>query len=93
MKLRMMVVAAVVALTASIGAAPAFADPGQPKVTICHGSANHYVLITVDANALNGHFDGTDPGHGHRNLPDVFPAADGSCAGDGGGGNNGGGTL
>lgn len=78
---RMIVVAAVVALMGSTGAVPAFADPGQPKVTICHGSANHYVLITVDANALNGHFDGTAPGHGPQNLPDGLPAADGSCDG------------
>ena len=79
MAFRMIMVALVGALMASSGAATAFADPGQSKVTICHGSANHYVLITVDANALNGHFDGTAPGHGPRNLPDVFPAADGTC--------------
>ena len=66
---------------AECDAAPAFADPGQPKVTICHGSARDYVVISVDANALNGHFDGTDPGHGARNLPDGFLADDGTCTG------------
>ena len=39
------------------------------------------MIITVDANALNGHFDGTDPGHGPRNLPDLLVADDEPCTG------------
>jgi hypothetical protein len=70
------------ALLATVGAAaPAFAESGQPKITICHGSANHYVVITVDANAVHGHFDGTEPGHGWRNMADKLPDANGSCEG------------
>ena len=44
------------------------------KVSLCHGTAsepNPYVLISVDESALAGHFDGTAPGHGWRNHPDV----------------------
>jgi hypothetical protein len=60
--------------------------PDGHKVTICHGTAsesNPYVLITVDEEALGGHFghDGTGgaPGHGANSRPDVFPDADGAC--------------
>ena len=66
-------------------ATPALADGGAPQVTICHGSAGAYELITVDENALNGHFNGTDSAHGWKNLPDKFPEANGTCVADGGG--------
>ena len=57
------------------------------KILICHGTAsqtNPYVLISVAAEAVNGHFDGTGwildidllilkaPGHGPRNHPDIY---------------------
>lgn len=94
MKLRIIVVAGVFAVTAAVGVGPAFAASDGPKVTICHGSADHYVQITVDANAVeNGHSDGSEPAHGTHNLPDKLPTADGSCSGGGGGGGGGGGTL
>jgi hypothetical protein len=47
------------------------------KVRLCHGTAsdtNPYVLVVVDDNALAGHFDGADPGHGWQNAPDVLLA-------------------
>lgn len=56
------------------------------KILLCHGTAsepNPYVLISVDASALAGHFDGTAPGHGPRNNPDVYPV-NGECPGGGG---------
>lgn len=68
-----------------VAATPALADSSRPKVTICHGSSSGYVLITVDENALNGHFDGSDPAHGWQSLPDKYPEVDGTCAGSGGG--------
>jgi hypothetical protein len=52
-------------------AAQAAGDP--EKVLLCHGTAstqNPYVLIDVSVNALQGHFDGSAPGHGWRNAPD-----------------------
>lgn len=64
---------------------PALADSSQSKVTICHGSSAGYELITVDENALHGHFNGSDPAHGWQNLPDKFPEANGTCVADGGG--------
>lgn len=58
------------------------------KVWICHGTAsqtNPYVLISVDDNALAGHFDGTAPGHGPRNHPDILVTEDTTeCPDDGG---------
>lgn len=68
-----------------VAATPALADPSQSKVTICHGSSDGYVLITVDEHALNGHFDGSASAHGWQNLPDKYPEANGTCAADGGG--------
>jgi hypothetical protein len=53
------------------------AQAGGPadEVLLCHGTAsatNPYVLISVSANALQGHLDGTEPGHGWRNADDVL---------------------
>lgn len=66
---------------------------GDAKVRLCHGTAsekNPYVLIEVSENALQGHLDGTAPGHGWRNAPDfVLPDGYATCAealGGGGGG-------
>jgi hypothetical protein len=64
-----------------MGMAQAQAEQREHKVAICHGTAsdsNPYVLIVVDVHALNGHFDGTAPGHGKNNYPDFFPI-DGTC--------------
>ena len=60
---------------------------GDGKVLLCHGTAsetNPYVVIEVDEHALAGHFDGTAPGHGENNRPDLLANPDGTC-GDGGG--------
>jgi hypothetical protein len=54
----------------------------EDKVFICHGTASEprpYVLIEVDSSALNGHFDGTAPGHGAKNHPDIYPVPAGGC--------------
>ena len=72
------------------------AQAGGPadKVMLCHGTAsatNPYVLISVSANALEGHFDGTAPGHGWRNAPDfLLPAGYATCEDALGGGGEGG---
>jgi hypothetical protein len=58
------------------------------KVLICHGTASDtqpWELIEVDAHALNGHFDGTEPGHGGNNHPDFFPTGSDCSGGPGGG--------
>ena len=63
---------AVAALAVAVAAQ---AGGGADKVLLCHGTAsatNPYVLISVSENALQGHFDGTAPGHGWRNAPDVL---------------------
>ena len=63
------------------------AQAGGPadKVLLCHGTAsanNPYVLISVSENALQGHFDGTAPGHGEQNAPDfLLPDGSATCAG------------
>ena len=72
---------ALVAVVIATAFAGAVAASDGDKVTICHGTAsepNPYSLITVDASALAGHFDGTAPGHGPNNHPDVYPV-DGAC--------------
>jgi len=73
------------ALMALIGVGITYtqAQAGQKshKVNLCHGTASHsnpYVLIKVDRSALQGHFDGTAPGHGKNNYPD-FISHDGTC--------------
>lgn len=58
------------------------ASGNDDKVLICHGTAsekNPYVVISVDAHALEGHLDGTAPGHGKNNYPDLFLNPDGTC--------------
>ncbi len=66
-------------------AAPSGAEP-TGKVRVCHGTAsasNPYVLIEVDANALeDGHFkDGVGQAHGPRNNPDYLAGDDDECDG------------
>jgi hypothetical protein len=78
---------AAVACTAVFGAG-AQATP-EGKVLICHGSASAtspWELIEVSTSALNGHFDGTEPGHGDNNHLDFFPNAGGDCSDGPGGG-------
>ena len=56
-------------------AVAAQAGGSAQKVLLCHGTAsatNPYVLISVSPNALQGHFDGTAPGHGANNAPDMI---------------------
>ena len=87
-----LVVAVCAVLGIGFGTAQAANDH---KVQICHGTAsatNPYVLITVDEHALKGHFDenGTAPGHGWQNHPDLLitdqmPECPGP-GGEGGGG-------
>jgi hypothetical protein len=83
-------VSAIGALAATVGAQ---AGGVAGSVTLCHGTAsakNQYVLITVSESALGGHLDGTDPGHGWRNYPDMiydtdFATCEAQYDGDGGG--------
>jgi len=83
-------------LGALILAVAAQAGGGNEKVLLCHGTAsatNPYVLIDVSVNALQGHFDGTAPGHGEKNNPDMLfrPLEYETCAAqaaDSGGGND-----
>jgi len=66
---------------ATLFAGVAGAAPSE-KVLICHGTAsepNPYALIEVDVNGLNGHLDGTLPGHGPNNHADIYPAPAGGC--------------
>jgi hypothetical protein len=86
---RLALAAAAILVAAFAGAGNA-SDGG--KVLLCHGTAsepNPYALVSVDESALNGHFDGTAPGHGPNNNPDVYPV-NGACPttppGGGGGG-------
>jgi len=72
------------ALGALAVAVAAQAGGAAEKVLLCHGTAsakNPYVLISVSENALQGHLDGTAPGHGWQNAPD-FKLNDGyaTCA-------------
>ena len=74
----------------SIGIAVGAQASTEGKILICHGTPSEphpYSLISVDASALNGHFDGTAPGHGPNNAPDFLPAAGATdCSGGPGGG-------
>lgn len=87
---RIAVAAAICGVSVTAAAQGANAD----KVLLCHGTAsdsNPYVLISVSANALAGHLDGTAPGHGKNNYPDyVLPAGSTDCS-DGPDADNGGG--
>ncbi len=61
--------------TCAVGVAVAAQASSGDKVMLCHGTAserNPYVLISVDESALAGHFDGTAPGHGPKNNPDIL---------------------
>ncbi len=81
---RLPAVVAVLALSWSGVTAAAQASNNDP-VLICHGTAsetNPYVVISVDEHAVTGHFNGTAPGHGKNNHPDLLANPDGSC-GDG----------
>ncbi len=79
----------------AFGAFAVAAQAGGPadKVLLCHGTAsakNPYVLISVSENALQGHFDGSAPGHGWRNAPDFlllpgYASCEDQLAGEGGG--------
>lgn len=82
---RVALAAAACAAVVTVGAQASSED----RVVICHGTASEtspYELIEVNVNALNGHFDGTEPGHGGSNHPDFFPPAGGDCSGGPGGG-------
>jgi hypothetical protein len=71
---------------ASIGLVSAAQASQDDKVLICHGTAsetNPYVVISVDPHAIAGHFDGSAPGHGQNNHPDLMLGADGTCGGGG----------
>jgi hypothetical protein len=87
----LVVVSALGALAVTVGAQ---AESTAGEVALCHGTAsakNMYVLITVSENALQGHLDGSEPGHGWQNFPDmVYDDTYASCeaqydAEDGGG--------
>ena len=69
----------------SVGVTAAAQGSNAGKVLLCHGTAsdsNPYVLISVNVNALAGHFDGTAPGHGKNNYPDyLVPAGSTDCSG------------
>jgi hypothetical protein len=72
---------AVCVIGASVLASVGGATP-EANVLLCHGTVsepNPYVLISIDASGLNGHLDGTAPGHGPRNHPDLPPTAAGDC--------------
>ena len=61
----------------TVGIAVAAQASNGDKILICHGTVsdpNPWVMISVDASALAGHFDGSAPGHGPNNHPDFFPA-------------------
>ena len=62
----------------SVGLAVGAQASNGDKVSLCHGTAsesNPYVLISVSENALEGHLDGSGPGHGQNNYPDfLLPA-------------------
>ncbi len=69
--------AVIVCGVCSVGVTAAAQAGNAGKVLLCHGTAsdsNPYVLISVNVDALAGHFDGTAPGHGKNNYPDFFPA-------------------
>lgn len=80
---RASLVAATTLVALALAAAAQAGDDAE-KVLVCHGTAsetNSYVLISVSANALEGHFDGTEPGHGWRNAPDMlFDPTFATCA-------------
>ena len=66
------------ALAAGALALPATTSADEGRVWICHGTAsqsNPYVLIGVAPSAVAGHFDGTAPGHGKNNYPDIYIGA------------------
>ena len=83
--------ATLVVAACSVGLAVGAQASNGDKVSLCHGTAsesNPYVLIRVSENALEGHFDGTAPGHGQNNHEDyVLPEGATECTGlpDGGG--------
>jgi hypothetical protein len=75
-------IVAMSSLAAAIAVASVASASDDHKILICHGTAsepNPYVLISVDESAVAGHFDGTDPGHGPKNNPDLRPDENGLC--------------
>ena len=83
-RLRRYVLTLAVCAVSALGIATASLASSDDPIVICHGTAsghNPYVQISVDHNALAGHFDGTEPGHGQNNHPD-FLANGGDCSGE-----------
>jgi hypothetical protein len=82
-KARCLLAVATCAAGSVVIATAAQAARNDDKIVICHGTAsetNPYVLISVDAHALEGHLDGSAPGHGKNNHPDLL-FVNGVCGG------------
>ena len=64
------------AVTWTLGAiSPEAVSADEDKIGICHGTGSAtqpYTFILVDRNAAAGHFNGSLPGHGDNNYPDLL---------------------